>query len=119
MEVEKQPSKGLSDIDLITHLASNIMSLGDVDIYSKTYEELVRSVRSGGQVPQDWMPPSADTKFEYRWNVSEQETHDIFGPFSEEDMNGWFRASYFGQLGEKIKVRVVGGEWGDWDDVVG
>ncbi|KIM58841.1 hypothetical protein SCLCIDRAFT_81458, partial [Scleroderma citrinum Foug A] len=115
---KKQPSKYLSDIDLITHLASNLMSLGDVDIYSKTYEELVRSVRSSGEVPPDWMPPSADTKYEYKWNVPEQESHDTFGPFGEEEMKGWFKASYFGQFGEKVKVRIIGGEWGDWDDVV-
>ncbi|KAL4077103.1 hypothetical protein V8B97DRAFT_2003992 [Scleroderma yunnanense] len=117
VEVQKQPSKGLSDIDLITHLASNLMALGDVDIYSKTYEELVRSVRSSGEVAQDWMPPSADSKYEYKWNVTE--SRDIFGPFDEDEMKGWFRASYFGQFGEKVKVRIVGNEWGDWDDVVG
>lgn len=115
----KQPSKYLSDIDLITHLASNLMSLGDIDIYSKTYEELVRSVRSSGEVPPDWIPLSADTKYEYKWNVPEQVSNDTFGPFGEEEMKGWFKASYFGQFGEKVKVRIVGSEWGDWDDVIG
>ncbi|KAI6005662.1 hypothetical protein EDD15DRAFT_659137 [Pisolithus albus] len=116
---EKQPSKVQSDIDLITHLASRVMSLGDVDVYSKTYEELVRSVRASGQVAQDWMPPSADIKYEYKWNVVGSETGDTFGPFSEDEMKRWHGAAYFGQFGEKVKVRRLGGEWGDWDDVVG
>ncbi|KAI6045739.1 hypothetical protein EDC04DRAFT_2559246 [Pisolithus marmoratus] len=116
---EKQPSKTQSDIDVITHLASKAMSLGDVDIYSKPYEELVRSLRASGQVAQDWMPPSADIKYEYRWNVSGTDTGDIFGPFTEDEMKRWHGAAYFGQFGEKVKVRSVGGEWGDWDDVVG
>ncbi|KIO13685.1 hypothetical protein M404DRAFT_123113 [Pisolithus tinctorius Marx 270] len=116
---EKQPSTIQSDIDLITHLASKVLSLGDVDIYSKTYEELVRSVRASGQVAQDWMPPSADIKYEYRWNVVGAETGDTFGPFSEDEMRRWHNAAYFGQFGEKVKVRSVGGEWGDWDDVLG
>ncbi|KAH7913743.1 hypothetical protein BJ138DRAFT_1177840 [Hygrophoropsis aurantiaca] len=116
MVVDKQP-KGLSDIDLITHLASNIMSLGDTDIYSKTYEELVRSVRSSGDVEPEWVPPSADVKYEYRWDVPEQ-TGEVFGPFSEDDIKAWYNASYFGQAGEKVKVRKVGGEWGGWDDIV-
>ncbi|KAI6150475.1 hypothetical protein BKA82DRAFT_4116150 [Pisolithus tinctorius] len=116
---EKQPSTIQSDIDLITHLASKVLSLGDVDIYSKTYEELVRSVRASGQVAQDWMPPSADIKYEYRWNVVGAETGDTFGPFSEDEMKRWHNAAYFGQFGEKVKVRSVGGEWGDWDDVLG
>ncbi|KAI6028690.1 hypothetical protein F5J12DRAFT_903630 [Pisolithus orientalis] len=112
-------TKNDSDIDLITHLASKVLSLGDVDIYSKTYEELVRSVRASGQVAQDWMPPSADIKYEYRWNVVGAETGDTFGPFSEDEMKRWHNAAYFGQFGEKVKVRSVGGEWGDWDDVLG
>ncbi|KAG6330053.1 hypothetical protein ID866_9036 [Astraeus odoratus] len=114
----KQQPKTLSDIDLITHLASNLLSLGDVDIYSKTYEELVRSIRSSGQVSSDWMPPSADVKYEYRWNVSGQQSADTFGPFSEDEMKGWYRAAYFGESGEKVMVRQVGSEWGDWHDVL-
>lgn len=107
----------MTDIDLITHLASKIMSLGDTDIYSKTYEELVRSVRSSGQVQDDWIPPSADVKYEYRWIVLEQQpAGESYGPFGEEDMKTWFKASYFGISGEKVQVRAVGGEWGGWDD---
>ncbi|KAH7889375.1 hypothetical protein F5I97DRAFT_518538 [Phlebopus sp. FC_14] len=118
MAVDRQPSKGLSDIDLITHLASNIMSLGDTDIYSRTYEELVRTVRSSGQVEPDWLPPSADIKYEYRWDVPGQEHGESFGPFSEEEMKTWYKAAYFGEFGEKVQVRRVGGEWGEWEDVV-
>lgn len=118
MVVDKQPSKGMTDIDMITHLASNIMSLGDTDIYSRTYEELVRDVRSSGQVKDGWVPPSADVKYEYRWNVPEQPRGDSYGPFGEEDMKTWFKAAYFGISGEKVEVRAVGGEWGEWDDVV-
>ncbi|KAF9227700.1 hypothetical protein BS17DRAFT_726115 [Gyrodon lividus] len=118
MMVDKQPSKGMSDIDLITHLASNIMSLGDIDIYSKTYEGLVRDVRSSGQVGPDWVPPSADVKYEYRWDIPGQQAGESYGPFSEEEMKMWFKAVYFGEFGEKVKVRTVGGEWGDWDHVV-
>ncbi|KAF8892512.1 hypothetical protein BD779DRAFT_1610092 [Infundibulicybe gibba] len=77
-------SKAPSDIEHITHLASSIMSLGDTDIYSKTYEELVRDIRTSGH----------------------------------EEMKAWHKASYFGVTGEKVKVRAVGGEWGDWDDIV-
>lgn len=109
-----------SDIDTITHLASLLMSLGDTDIYSKTYEELVRAVRRSGKVPESWEPPSADAKYEYKWDVpgSTGESGQVFGPFSEEEMHTWFKASYFGVAGEKIKVRRVGGEWSSWDDVL-
>ncbi|KAH0830748.1 hypothetical protein J3R83DRAFT_2227 [Lanmaoa asiatica] len=118
MVVDRQPPKGTTDIDLITHLASNIMSLGDTDIYSKTYEELVRNVRSSGQVRDDWVPPSADVKYEYRWDVFGQQPGESYGPFGEEDMKTWFKAAYFGVSGEKVQLRAVGGEWGAWDDII-
>lgn len=124
MDVDK-PAKAptiapTSDIDQITHLASTLMSLGDTDVYSKTYEELVRAVRSSGKVDKDWEPPSADVKYEYKWDVpgATADEGQVFGPFGEEDMQTWHKAAYFGVAGEKIKVRRAGGEWGNWDDVV-
>ncbi|EJD02484.1 uncharacterized protein FOMMEDRAFT_124988 [Fomitiporia mediterranea MF3/22] len=116
-----------SKIEHLTTLASNLMSLGDVDIYNKTYEHLLRSVRSGGNVEPDWTPPAV--KYEYKWDVPGSPTSNqsgsgagtdtqVFGPFGEDEMKAWYDASYFGEAGEKVKVRVVGEEWGDWDDVV-
>lgn len=117
MSVDKVPPPPVSEIDRITHLASTIMSLGDTDVYSKTYEQLVRSVRSSGLVEPNWDPPSADVKYEYKWAVVEND-QETFGPFSEDEMNAWYKAAYFGSIGEKVKVRPVGGNWGDWDDVI-
>ncbi|KAG1905833.1 uncharacterized protein F5891DRAFT_628864 [Suillus fuscotomentosus] len=111
-------SKGLDDIDMITHLASNLMSLGDTDIYSRSYEELVRAVRSSGRVGPNWTPPSADITYEYKWDIPGQSTGETFGPFSEDEMKMWYTAAYFGESGEKVKVRKVGHDWGAWDDVV-
>jgi CD2 antigen cytoplasmic tail-binding protein 2 len=94
------------------------MSLGETDIYSMTYEELVRGVRSSGLVDSGWEPPSADVRYEYKWNISEA-PKDLYGPYSEEEMKAWMAASYFGVAGEKVKVRKVGQEnWGSWYDVV-
>ncbi|KAH9901385.1 hypothetical protein C8Q73DRAFT_677670 [Cubamyces lactineus] len=118
MDVDKAP-KAPSEIDHITHLASTLMSLGDTDIYSKTYEELVRSIRASGKVGADWVPPSADVKYEFKWDVPEAgDPNQVFGPFSEEEMRAWHNAAYFGTYGEKVKVRKVGGEWGTWNEVV-
>ncbi|KAF9053798.1 hypothetical protein BDZ89DRAFT_976420 [Hymenopellis radicata] len=118
MNIDKQ-HHALTDVERMTHIASNIMSLGDTDIYSKTYEELVRSVRSSGIVDANWEPPSADKKYEYKWDMpGAGQAGDVFGPFGEEEMDSWFKASYFGVTGEKVKVREVGGEWKDWNDVL-
>ena len=119
MHVDKTP-KAPSDIDHITHLASTLMGLGDTDIYSKTYEELVRSVRSSGIVDASWVPPSADVKYEYRWAVPDSSGQEgqVFGPFGEEEIQAWYKAGYFGTAAEKIQVRKVGGDWGTWDEIV-
>jgi CD2 antigen cytoplasmic tail-binding protein 2 len=96
-----------------------LMSLGDTDVYLMTYEELVRSVRKSGTVPEDWDPPSADVKYEYMWDVPNTTTPDqVLGPYSEDEMKTWNKAGFFGPSADKIKVRTVGGEWGTWDDVV-
>lgn len=119
MDVDKAKEK-TSEIDHITHLASTLMSLGDTDVYSRTYEELVRDIRASGKVDKDWVPPSADRKYEYRWDVPDANAQggQVFGPYGEDEIQAWFKASYFGSHGEKVKVRIVGGDWGDWDDVV-
>ncbi|KAG5647239.1 hypothetical protein DXG03_000774 [Asterophora parasitica] len=118
MNVDK-PVREPTQIEKITHLASKIMALGDTDIYSKTYEELVRAVRSAGNVDASWVPLSADVRYEYKWDIpGAAQPGEIFGPFAEEEMKAWMKASYFGPSGEKVKVRATGGEWGNWDDVV-
>jgi len=117
MDVDKHP-KPPADIDHITSLASSLMSLGDIDIYSKTYEELVRAVRSSGSVEPTWVPPSADVKYEYKWDIPGVANGETFGPFCEDEMKAWYKASYFGTTGEKIKVREAGGQWLDWDDIL-
>ncbi|KAH9050681.1 hypothetical protein EDB84DRAFT_1407704 [Lactarius hengduanensis] len=108
----------LSDVEQLTHLASTLLSLGDTDIYSRTYEELVRSVRTAGKVDASWVPPSADVKYEYKWDVpgSTAEQGQVFGPYIEEEMQSWYKAAYFGLTGEKVKLRPVGGDWGSWSD---
>ncbi|TFK30012.1 hypothetical protein FA15DRAFT_663332 [Coprinopsis marcescibilis] len=119
MSVDPGSKPPPTDVEVITQLVSNLMSLGDVDFYSKTYEEIVRHVRSIGDVAEDWEPPSADVKYEYKWDTPGAESDgQVFGPFGEEDMKSWFKATYFGTYGEKVKVRRTAGEWGSWDDVV-
>ncbi|KAJ7219385.1 hypothetical protein GGX14DRAFT_591892 [Mycena pura] len=116
MNVDKS-ANAPSAIERMTHLASTIMSLGDADIYSKSYEELVRAVRSSGLVDVSWVPPSSDKLYEYKWRAAEAGNPDgVFGPFGESDMMTWYKASYFGSSGEKVQVREPGGDWGNWDD---
>ncbi|KAI0302133.1 hypothetical protein BC826DRAFT_904458 [Russula brevipes] len=114
---DKRPNS-LFEVEQLTHLASTLLSLGDTDIYSRTYEEIVRSVRSAGNVDSSWVPPSADVKYEYKWDVpgSTGGEGQVFGPYSEDEMLSWYKASYFGLTGEKVKVRPVGGDWGNWSD---
>ncbi|KAJ7741508.1 hypothetical protein DFH07DRAFT_964858 [Mycena maculata] len=124
MNVDKSAeprSDAPSTIERITHLASTIMSLGDTDIYSKTYEELVRAVRSSGLVDPSWIPPSNDKLYEYKWRVpTAGQSDEVFGPFGKEEMTSWYKASYFGSTGETVVVRQsgTGRPWSDWGDVL-
>lgn len=122
MDSTEPETTPLSEIEQLTHLASTLMSLGDTDIYSKTYEHIVRSVRSHGDVEPDWVPPSAASgSYEYKWAVpgSTAQEGDVYGPFTEGDMQSWYDAAYFGVTGEKVKLRKDGGGWGTWDEVFG
>lgn len=94
------------------------MAAGDIDIYNKQYEHLLRAVRSAGNTEPNWMPPAV--QYEYRWAVPDVEGQaaQTFGPFGEDEMKAWHDANYFGADGEKVKVRTIGGDWGDWDDIV-
>lgn len=100
-----------SDVEHLTHLALTLLSLGNTDIYSRTCEEQT------GNVDRSWVPLSADVKYEYKWDVSDMtgQQGQVFGPYSEE-MLSWYKASYFGSSGEKVKARPVGGDWGAWPD---
>ena len=111
----------VSEIDRITSLASALM-VNDTEVYSTTFEALVRSIRRSGTVAADWNPPVA--AYEYRWGegYGAPETKDVvYGPFSLLEMQTWYDASFFGQVGEKILVRKVmdgqSDEWAQWDQV--
>ena len=107
----------LSDIDKITTISSKLLpSLPE--IYSTTYEAILRSVRKSQAVPGDWVPPKP--KFEYKWTVEAATTHDVNGPFTEEEIRTWFSAGYFGDSGDRIALRPVGTEeWKGWDEAFG
>lgn len=118
----KTPSKDppqKQQIEQLTALSSQLMGLGDIDIYNKTYEHILRSVRSSVNVDPDWLPPPM--QYEYKWDVPEapqvEGQEQVFGPYGADELRTWYDAAYFGISGEKIKLRPVGGEWGDWDDV--
>ncbi|CAG7854949.1 SubName: Full=Uncharacterized protein {ECO:0000313/EMBL:CCA71518.1} [Serendipita indica DSM 11827] len=114
----KDPKPTSSDIDRLTALASALI-VDDPDVYSNTYEGILRSVRRSGTVPQDWVPPQP--QYEYCWaqtDASNGAADTVYGPFPARDMQQWYEASFFGLSGEKIRVRKVGtSEWQAWDDV--
>lgn len=104
-----------SDIDRITAISSELLP-SFPEIYSTTYEAILRSVRRSGIVPEDWVPPKP--KFQYKWTMEGAITQDVNGPFTEEEIRTWFNAGYFGDLGERIALRAVGTEdWKGWEEV--
>ncbi|KAH7104536.1 hypothetical protein BKA62DRAFT_692559 [Auriculariales sp. MPI-PUGE-AT-0066] len=111
----KSKSQVELDIEKITEHASALM-VDNVDIYTTTYEELLRSVRRSKIVPDDWKPPETIQKFEYRWKGGDGSK---FGPFTVEEMNAWNEADYFGIRAEKIELCKIGTEfWAGWNEIV-
>jgi len=125
-------------IERVTALASDLMALGNMDVYEGTYELLLRSVRRSGIVSQDWVPPSqtppreptppSDTaQYEYRWApeyvTSAGGTADAaqtFGPFAKRELDAWRAAGYFGGFEncERVQVRRIGDlDWRSWNSV--
>ncbi|KAF8343888.1 uncharacterized protein EI90DRAFT_3027469 [Cantharellus anzutake] len=117
------PPADQSPIELVTSLASTLMSLGNLDVYEETYESLLRTVRRSGIVPRDWEPPKPpEPEFEYRWSPSylastgAPSSSATYGPFSKAEILAWRSASYFGESGERIQLRKAGEmDWGGWD----
>ncbi|KAF8580182.1 hypothetical protein K439DRAFT_1619998 [Ramaria rubella] len=112
-------------ITRITDLASILMSQGNTDIYSSQYEQLLRSVRAAANVPPDWVPPSQNVQYEYRWALPEQDQNQdeeqpqVYGPYQPEEMLAWHGAKYFGDEGEKVRVRKLGENgWHEWDELM-
>ena len=110
-------------ITRITDLASTLMSHGNTDIYSAPYEQLLRSVRAAGKVSSDWVPASQQVQYEYRWALPEQtlsqDQPQVYGPYQHEEMLAWHGAKYFGDEGEKVRVRKLGENgWHEWDDIM-
>jgi len=67
---------------ILTKLPSRfeIMSLGDTDIYSKTYEELVRSIRSSAELPiVDSTPANVATSTNGMYQGAASQGIDAFG----------------------------------------
>lgn len=127
MDVDQPSSSPIQDaINRITTLGSILMSHGNIDIYSWTYEQLLRSVRAAGDVGPDWIPQSHDAIYEYKWaaiddsvGAENQSNPQVYGPYKEEELLSWYDADYFGDAGEKIRVRRIReNEWRSWDEVI-
>lgn len=129
MEIEQTGSSSANtssiqdSITRITDLASILMSLGNTDIYSSQYEQLLRSIRAAAVVPPDWVPPSQSVQYEFRWVSPDQNGSEdrgqVYGPYQPEEMLTWHEAKYFGDEGEKVRVRKLGdNDWHDWDELM-
>lgn len=129
MEIDQKHSSAASKshiqdtITRITDLASVLMSLGNTDIYSSQYEQLLHSVRAAAVVPPDWVPQNQSVQYEYCWVLPDQDVSEdraqVYGPYQPEEMLTWHGAKYFGDDGEKVRVRKLGENgWHEWDELI-
>lgn len=61
---------------------------------------------------------STTRQFLYKWlNPTPTQAQQEYGPYGLAEMSSWISAGYFGNEGERILVRVVGGEYVTWNQI--
>jgi CD2 antigen cytoplasmic tail-binding protein 2 len=100
----KQPSTGSSSsaslsqtaLSQLTEASNALLLQGDVDIYQKTRQAIMK------MVPDTPPPPKVMVQWEYKGN----QDGEVHGPYSTADMLGWTQAGYF--IGaQAVQIRTV------------
>ncbi|KAJ1344293.1 hypothetical protein BSLG_001433 [Batrachochytrium salamandrivorans] len=105
--------KRKQDLERITTIGSHLFDI-DQSAYEKSYEQIVRLLRSKDLIDDDWvhgtpLPPLVDASagnplmYEYKWGDSGTE---VFGPFTAAQMLAWSQCGLLAQ--GNAYVRVIG-----------
>ncbi|EGF78256.1 hypothetical protein BATDEDRAFT_35734 [Batrachochytrium dendrobatidis JAM81] len=100
-------------LERITALGSHLFD-SDQSAYEKSYEQIVRLLRSKDLIDDDWvhgtpLPPLSEKAqseaFEYKWGETGT---DLYGPFTHNQMNVWAQCGLLAQ--GDAQVRIVGSD---------
>ncbi|KAJ3053378.1 hypothetical protein HK097_004428 [Rhizophlyctis rosea] len=100
-------------VEQLTALSDKLMSLGQFDFESLTYEQIVRNLRIANLLDDAWQPGDAvpepqqsssstapDTLWEYKWGT---ESEELFGPYTGQEMRNWNAQGFFKEGGAMVR----------------
>ncbi|KAJ3043249.1 hypothetical protein HDV00_005569 [Rhizophlyctis rosea] len=104
-------------VEQLTALSDKLMSLGQFDFQSLTYEQIVRNLRRAELLDDSWQPGDAvpdsrsaptsalDTLWEYKWG---EESEELFGPYTGQEMRAWNEQGFFNEGGALVRQVKAG-----------
>ena len=99
-----------SHLDDLTGAASALLMKGEVDVYDKSRQDILRMFPSlleqlqgsNGNAENKTLPTTSKQKWEYQGN----EDNQLHGPYTTEQMIAWVQSGYF--IGaQRVKIRTI------------
>jgi CD2 antigen cytoplasmic tail-binding protein 2 len=99
-----------TNLDALTGAANALLLKGEVDIYDRTRQDILRMFPSLSQQLQE-KKTSADTKplvttSKPKWEYQGNEDNKLHGPYTTEQMIAWVRSGYFVGA-QRVKIRTL------------
>jgi len=108
---DKTTNVAKSHLDDLTGAANALLLKGEVDIYDRKKQDILRMYpslseqRRGNSSTSSTSIASVDTS-KPKWEYQGNEDNQLHGPYTTEQMIGWVRAGYFVGA-QRVKIRTV------------
>lgn len=99
-------------LDDLTGAANALLLKGEVDIYDRTRQDILRMYPSLSEQMQGNNSSTADTKTSStttskpKWEYQGNEDNQLHGPYTTEQMIAWVQSGYF-VAAQRVKIRTV------------
>ncbi len=112
-ETDNESNVAKSHLDALTGAASALLLKGEVDVYDKTRQDMLRMFPSllvqvqgmNGNDDTKAAPPSKTTS-KPKWEYQGNEDNQLHGPYTTEQMIAWVRSGYFVGA-QRVKIRTI------------
>jgi CD2 antigen cytoplasmic tail-binding protein 2 len=94
-----------SHLDDLTGAANALLLKGEVDIYDRTRQSILRLYPSLSDTA-DAKPSIATATSKPKWEYQGNEDHQLHGPYTTDQMIGWVRSGYFVGA-QRVKIRTI------------
>lgn len=112
-ETNNESNVAKSHLDALTGAASALLLKGEVDIYDKTRQDMLRmfpslsvQVKRTNANNDTKAPPPSTTISKPKWEYQGNEDNQLHGPYTTEQMISWVRSGYFVGA-QRVKIRTI------------